>query len=156
MSAQSTLVKHRPRDGVLADEMPWELTWSMPIAKTDDTQRRVFGWGSVVVTKEGATLVDLQGDVIDIADLEEAMYAYVTESRALTFDHAGETRGTLIESMVFTPDKIAALAIPEGTVPLGAWLGFEIATEEDYALVKERGLIMFSIEGMAQREEVAV
>lgn len=134
----------------------YTLTWSVPIAKAEDAQRRVFGWGSVAVTKEGEALVDLQGDVIDIADLEEAMYAYVQESRVLNFDHAGATRGTLIESIVFTPEKIAALGVPPGTLPLGAWVGFEIATDDDYALVKAQGLVMFSIEGTARREEVAV
>ena len=154
--ARGTLAKHGPRDGDLADETPWDLVWTIPIAKAEDTKRRVFGWGSVVVTKEGETLVDLQGDVIDITDLEEAMYGYVAESRMLTFDHAGAPRGTLIESMVFTPDKISALGIPEGALPLGAWLGFEIATDADYQLVKERGLLMFSIEGRAVPEEVMI
>ena len=142
-------------DGMWHKVEKYVLSWSVPIAKAEDAQRRVFGWGSVAVTKEGEPLEDLQGDVIDIADLEEAIYGYMKESRELTFDHTGAARGAVIECMVFTPDKLAVLGIPVGTVPLGAWVGFEIATEADYTLVKERGLLMFSIEGRAVHEEVA-
>ena len=40
------------------------------IAKTVDSERRLFGWASIAVKKDGTQLLDLQGDLIDIADLE--------------------------------------------------------------------------------------
>jgi Putative phage serine protease XkdF len=124
------------------------------IAKSDDERRRVFGWASIAVRKDGEVLIDLQDDVIDIYDLEEAWYAYVAESGELDFRHEGPVRGHLIEAMVFTPEKIAALGLPDDSMPLGAWVGYEIDNPADYALVKQLGFFMFSIAGTAMREEV--
>lgn len=129
-------------------------TWNVPITKADDARQLVFGWASVAVAKDGTPVIDLQGDVIAIEDLEEAMYAYVRESGDLTFDHAGETRGQLVEALVFTPDKLEKMGIPAGTVPLGAWVGYHLPDQADYARAKEGGLLMFSIEGRGVREEV--
>ena len=126
----------------------------IPITKADDTRQMVFGWASVAVAKDGTPVIDLQGDVIAIEDLEEAMYGYVRESGELTFDHAGETRGQLVEALVFTPDKLEKMGIPAGTVPLGAWVGYHLPEAADYAKAKDGGLLMFSIEGRGVREEV--
>jgi hypothetical protein len=125
------------------------------IAKADDSQQRLFGWVSIAVRKDGQSLVDLQGDVIDIEDLAEAWYDYVAESGSLTMMHAGPERGHLIEAMVFTPEKVAALGLAEGAVPLGAWAGYFVPDAHDYAVIKARGYFMFSIEGEAFREEIA-
>ena len=130
------------------------VTLAIPITKTDDSTQCVFGWASVAVTKTGETLVDLQGDTIDIYDLEEAFQDYVTSSRALNFAHAGAQRGTLVECMVFTPEKIAALGIPEGVLPLGALVTYHLPDPDDYAQAKAEGLLMFSIEGTGVREAV--
>lgn len=135
-----------------ADRM--QATMQIPITKADDARQLVFGWASVAVAKDGTPVIDLQGDVIDIADLEEAMYAYVRESGELNFDHAGETRGQLVEALVFTPDKLEKMGIPAGTVPLGAWVGYHLPDQADYARAKDGGLLMFSIEGRGVREEV--
>src|SRR5215831_716495 len=59
------------------------------IEKADDSQQRLFGWASIAVQKDGTPLLDLQGDVIDIEDLEEAFYQYVLESGQLNFLHKG-------------------------------------------------------------------
>jgi Putative phage serine protease XkdF len=122
------------------------------ITKSDDSQQRLFGWASIAVRKDGTPMLDLQGDVIDIEDLEEAWYDYVLESGELNFVHKDHCRGQLIEALVFTPDKLAALGLPPGSVPLGAWAGFYIPDAADYQLMKARGYFMFSIEGSALRE----
>ncbi len=72
----------------------------------------------------------------------------------LNFMHDGPVRGHLVEALVFTPEKLAKLGIPAGTVPYGAWVGYHIPDPQDYALAKQDGLLMFSIEGSAEREEV--
>lgn len=126
----------------------------IPITKADDARQLVFGWASVAVAKDGTPVIDLQGDVIAIEDLEAAMYTYVQESGELNFDHAGETRGQLVEALVFTPDKLDKMGIPAGTVPLGAWVGYHLPDQADYQQAKEGGLLMFSIEGRGVREEV--
>jgi hypothetical protein len=122
------------------------------IAKADDVQQRLFGWASIAVQKDGTPLLDLQGDVIDIEDLEAAWYSYVCESGELNFRHDGPVRGHMIEAMVFTPEKIAALGLPPDSLPLGAWVGYEIPDRADYDLVKSLGFFMFSVEGTALRE----
>ena len=127
----------------------------LPIVKTDDVQQRVFGWASVAVTKDGEPLEDLQGDVIDENDLAEAFYVYMRDSRELNFDHTGPVRGELIECCVFTPEKLEKMGLPPGSLPLAAWVGYEIDDRADYDLAKAEGLLMFSIEGTAVREPVA-
>jgi hypothetical protein len=122
------------------------------IAKSDDSAQRLFGWASIAVMKDGTPLLDLQGDVIEIADLEEAFYDYVKEAGGLNVDHDGPVRGAIIEAMVFTPDKLAALGLPPDAVHQGAWVGFHVPSTDDYLLIKSTGRFMFSIEGSAVRE----
>jgi hypothetical protein len=136
-----------------ADE-PTTLVLEGAIAKADDSRQRLFGWASIAVQKDGTPLLDLQGDLIDIEDLEEAWYEYVQSSGELNFQHSGPVRGHLIEAMVFTPDKIAALGLPPDSMPQGAWVGFHLPESDDYQLVKHQGFFMFSIEGFAEGEMV--
>ena len=60
----------------------------------------------------------------------------------------------LIESMVFTKEKQAALGLPEGTVPEGWWIGFYVTDDDVWEKVKSGEYPMFSIEGEAIREPV--
>jgi Putative phage serine protease XkdF len=145
----------RMASGSVDKEMPSDhlaLVVEAAIAKSDDEQRRIWGYASIAVRKDGTQLVDLQGDAIDIEDLEEAWYAYVRESGELNFAHDGPVRGHMIEAMVFTPAKLDALGLPPGSLPLGAWVGYEVDDPADYALLKQRGYMMFSIEGTGLRE----
>lgn len=128
---------------------------TMPIAKSDDARQLLFGWASVAADADGTPVLDSQGDLIDLEDLEEAFYDYVKSAGTLNFMHDGPVRGHLVEALVFTPEKLAKLGIPPGTVPYGAWVGYHIPDAADYALAKGDGLLMFSIEGSAQREEVS-
>lgn len=123
------------------------------IAKSDE-QGRVFGWANVAFTADGQQVEDLQKDLIDESDLEEAAYKFMAE-----FQEAGEMHqrmgvAKVIESMVFTKEKQQALGIPEGTLPVGWWLGLQITDEAVKKAVKERKLAAFSIGGQARREEV--
>lgn len=128
-------------------------TLAIPIMKGDDTTQCVFGWASIAVTKEGETLVDLQEDIIDIYDLEKAFQDYMHESGELNFRHNGLARGYLVEMMVFTPEKLTKMGVPDGILPLGALVTYHLPDREDYDQAKAEGLLMFSIEGTASREE---
>ena len=93
------------------------------LVKSDDDKRLVFGWASVAVRVTGEVVEDYQDDVIEIGMLEKAAYEY-----ALDFGTAGEMHerggvGRLVESVVFTKEKAAALGIPEGCLPEGWWVG---------------------------------
>lgn len=63
-------------------------------------------------------------------------------------------KGKLVESCVFTAEKQKAMGIPEGTLPIGWWIGFKIEDDAAWARVKNGTYKMFSIEGKANREPV--
>lgn len=112
----------------------------------------VFGWANVTVQEDGTTPFDWQGDIIDTEVLESAAYNYVLQHGLANQEHEWGTEcGWLVESMMFTKEKMAALGIPEGTIPEGWFVGFYIPDPEVYAKVKSGEYNMFSIEGTAKR-----
>lgn len=124
------------------------------IAKSLEDQQLVFGWANVSALPDGNIVTDLQGDRISPEELEKAAYDYV-----LKFRDAGERhdpgkryKGKLVESVVFTPEKMAALGIPAGTLPIGWWVGFKINDKEAWEKIKSGEYAMFSIEGSGKRE----
>lgn len=124
------------------------------IAKTDEAERLVFGFANVSVAKDGGEIVDLQGDIIEPADLEKTAYEFVLKFREAGEMHKGSAVGQLVESMVFTPEKLEALGIAKDAVPCRWWVGFKLAPEA-FEKVKDGTYRMFSIQGRAEREEVA-
>ena len=60
----------------------------------------------------------------------------------------------LIESVVFTEEKMKLLGIPAGTLPVGWWIGFQVQDEDVWEKVKDGTYSMFSIEGEAERIEI--
>lgn len=129
---------------------------SFSIFKTDDDKRLVFGWASISITVEGEQLEDRQKDMIDPEDLEEAAYEYVLNFRDTGEEHVSTMRkkGKLVESCVFTAEKQKAIGIPEGTLPIGWWIGFKIEDDAAWERVKNGTYKMFSIEGKANRVPV--
>ena len=126
------------------------------VMKTDDDKRLVFGWASISITVDGEQLEDRQQDMIDPEDLEEAAYEYVLNFRDTGEEHISTMRkkGKLVESCVFTAEKQKAMGIPEGTIPVGWWIGFKIDDDAAWEKVKNGTYRMFSIEGRANREPV--
>jgi len=125
---------------------------NLTVIKSDDDSRLVFGWANVAVRVNGEQIIDWQGDAIDTGDLEKAAYAYVAD-----FGTAGEMHqrggvGHVIESIVFTKEKAAALGIPADILPEGWWIGFKITDDEVWEKIKSGEYSMFSIEGEAIRE----
>lgn len=125
---------------------------NLTVIKSDDDSRLVFGWANVAVRVDGEQIIDWQGDAIDTGDLEKAAYVYVAD-----FGTAGEMHqrggvGHVIESIVFTKEKAAALGIPADILPEGWWIGFKITDDEVWEKIKSGEYSMFSIEGEAIRE----
>ena len=124
------------------------------VAKADDERHRVVGWASVAALADGTTVEDYQRDILEIEELEDAVYNYVLFFRDGGEMHQRRGIGVLVESVVFTPDKLKAMGIPEGTLPSGWWLGLKITDDAVWEKVKDGTYSMFSIEGEATRTPV--
>ena len=124
------------------------------IMKSDDEKMLAFGWANVSMIVDGELIEDWQGDIIEPEELESAAYEYVR-----LYGDGGEMheRGgvaVLIESVVFTEEKMQVMGIPVGTLPVGWWIGFKVLDEDVWKKVKDGTYPMFSIEGEAERVEV--
>lgn len=129
-------------------------------------QRRVFGFASVAMKADGTLPTETEGDVIDtpeaIAMWEDAFYDFVKEARVADDLHDKVKIAEMIECVVFTPEKTAAMAavFPEWGVaksaPIATWVGFEIAPgsagDELVKKVASGERAMFSIEAIVARE----
>lgn len=123
------------------------------IMKSDEDKMLAFGWASVSARIDGEVIEDYQGDIIEPGELEAAAYEYVR-----LYGEGGEMheRGgvaVLVESVVFTVEKMQAMGIPEGTVPVGWWIGFKVTDKDVWEKVRDGTYQMFSIEGEAERVE---
>lgn len=124
------------------------------IMKSDDEKMLAFGWANVSMRVDGELIEDWQGDIIEPEELETAAYEYVR-----LYGDGGEMheRGgvaVLIESVVFTQEKMQVMGIPAGTLPVGWWIGFKVTDKDVWEKVKDGTYPMFSIEGEAERVEV--
>lgn len=133
------------------------------IAKIDEEHHYVFGWASVALTQDGL-LIDRQQDMITPDDMEAMAYDFVLHARETGEMHEGGAKGPLIESMIYTADKLRVLGLPldymvmidgERVPLLGCWwIGFFVPDETAFQRVKRGDYKGFSIQGEAVREEV--
>ena len=127
------------------------------IVKSDDEKQLVFGWASVSIRTDGNQIIDLQQDVLDPDVLENAAYRFVEfyrQSGEMHDENIPKTVGVLVESCVFTKEKMWAMGIPEGIVPEGWWIGFHVLDPDVWQKIKDGQYTMFSIEGDAIRREI--
>lgn len=123
-------------------------SWTIPISKIDAAKQQVFGWASVV-EEGGKPVVDSQGDVITVDELEKAAYSFNVRKGIAGDNHERIGVGRLIESMVFTVEKQQALGIDLGKV--GWWVGFHIQDPDTWAKVASGEYVDFSIGGSGRR-----
>jgi len=144
------------------------VTGTYEVRKADDEHQIVLGWATIAIAKDGTTVVDAHGDTIAVEELELAAYDFVLSSRASGQDHDADyaADGALVESVVFTDDKLTAWAtdpatgtvdhgaldVLKSTLPRGWWVGFHIADPAAYARAKTSHTA-FSIEGTAASRE---
>lgn len=124
------------------------------ISKSDDDKRLAFGWANVAIRTSGEQIQDWQNDMVDPSELERAAYQFVELYRDGGEMHQRGGVAKLIESVVFTKEKQAALGIPQGILPEGWWIGFHVTDDDVWEKVKDGTYSMFSIEGTAERVEV--
>ncbi len=123
------------------------------IHKSDDDEMLAFGWANVAITADGEQVTDLQEDIVDPDVLEQAAYHFVEFYREGGEMHERGGCAILVESIMFTKEKMAVMGIPEGTLPEGWWIGFRVTDPDVWDKVKSGEYPMFSIEGEAVREE---
>ena len=120
------------------------------IGKTSE-QGLVSGWANIAVKADGTLPVDWQGDIIRPEVLEKAAIDFMLYYRESGEMHRGSSKGTVVESIVFTKDKQAAIGIPEGIVPEGWFITVKIDDPEVFEMVKSGRYCMFSIQGRGKR-----
>jgi hypothetical protein len=130
------------------------------VLKADARQQIVYGWGSVAV-KDGETVTDLQGDQIDPATLEQAVYDFLLslqdgENKATGVMHEGGPVGDLVCSIVTVPDVMKALlgTDPPADLPIGWFIGVKVRDPKVWQQVQNGTLKAFSIQGSAERDPV--
>ena len=146
-------LKKRPKEKIKKNEVIWEGEFS----KINDDKQQVFGWASVVEIN-GEPVVDLQGDYIDIDEVEKSAYEYVIKSRQGGDMHRRAGRegeiplhvSDMIESFVVTPEKIEKMGLPD-TTPVGWWVGYKINDPLVWGEVKSGKRTGFSIHGRGKR-----
>lgn len=148
---EELLAKARSRTRVETDEVT--LSADGAIAKADEERQMIFGWAYVTHNKDGEINVDKSGDFIDqVEEIEKSAYDFVLHSRSGDFDHTNLKSAEMVESMVFTPEKIEKMGLPAGSVPLGWWIGFHFADKNDWEIAKTKKA--FSIHGTGTRKSV--
>ena len=127
------------------------------IVKRDDDKFLVYGWASVANDKDGNPVVDSQGDIISIQELEKAAHGFVRFSGLGGEMHDPDRMGVsaLVESFVFTPEKLEMLGLPKDALPQGWFVGFKVHDAETWQKVKNGDYKSFSIGIRAIREAVA-
>lgn len=109
---------------------------------------------SKVVERDGTPVVDRQGDIIPVDELEAAAKAFMLDSRAADVMHDTQAVGKVFESYVSTPEKRAAQGYGDPTdQTVGWWVGMEVP-QDVFKRVQSGELRAFSIGGAAVREDV--
>jgi hypothetical protein len=121
------------------------------ITKSNSDEGLVSGWANVAVNADGSLPLDWQDDMIRPEVLEKAAIKFMMDYRASGVMHEGESKGVVVESIVFTKEKQACIGIPEGTVPEGWFITVKVLDPDVFAKVKNGTFKMFSIQGNAKR-----
>lgn len=121
------------------------------VMKFDEEKRLVFGWAYVTHDPTGTLNVDKSGEFVDDPyEVEEAAYGFVLKSRTGDVDHTNVETSTLVESIMFTPEKIEKMGLPDGIIPTGWWVGFKV--HDDTVWKNRHKYTSFSIFGSASKE----
>ena len=123
------------------------------ILKADDSDERrmAYGWASVI-SKDGETIVDTQGDIIEPDELEKATTEFMLDVRKAQAMHNPGVKGVVVHSFPMTNEIAKSLDIEcaqEGWI-----VGVKVTDDETWTGVKSGKLKAFSIGVTARREEV--
>ena len=145
-----------PTSPVSKSDVIDDVTWETEIIKVDKDKQQAFGWATVTHVN-GEEVIDLQDDYIPLEEIEKAAYTYVLESRKGGDMHERDGEGPrhtadLIESMIFTPEKVSKMGFDPATFPkMGWWMGMKVNDDKQWDLVKKGERTGFSIHGRGHR-----
>lgn len=145
--------KRKKANALAKTNTDWSTT--IQVAKVDPDQRLIFGWASVAQIN-GKDVIDKQGDIIPVDELERGAYEFTLYQRTHGDMHSKIGTGHLVESMVFTAEK-AALGVTakneKGETVYGWWAGFKVASDDLWAAHRRGERPEFSIGGRARAEQ---
>lgn len=123
-------------------------------AKLDDEKRIVTGWAAIASDADGKPIVDHQGDVLDIGNLEDAFIeAFADGGMAKGGEMHKRVGGAdVVGHMVLSRDERIALGFGPG--PEGAIVKLRINDDEQWAKVKRGDYREFSMAGECERIEI--
>lgn len=117
------------------------------VMKAVPSRRMVYGWASVV-TKDGASVEDRQGDVMDIDNLRDSVHEFM-DSRVGKTMHTGKETGEIVDSFVFDAEVQAAFGVNFGCE--GWMVGYKVKDDAVWKRVESGELRAFSIGGEGLR-----
>src|SRR6056297_3069470 len=120
------------------------------VLKTDEEQRMVWGWASVV-TEKGEPVVDRQGDVIEPETLVKAVGKFMEHVRVGKQMHNGDQIGVVVHSIPITKEIGDSLGIQSDRE--GWIVAFKVYDDDVWSKVKSGELAAFSIGGRAVKED---
>lgn len=131
----------------------------LKVTKVDKENRMVFGFFNI--NKVGDDLVeDRQQDMIETEELEKGAYQFVLNARVAGEGHVRKGVGSLVESMMFTYEKQAAIVetlksmgVEKAVFDLGIegwWGGFKITDDDVLQKIDNGDYPMFSVGGSCQ------
>ncbi len=138
----------------LLQQKNMSITTTFKVAKASDSEGLVSGWANVAVNADGSLPLDWQDDIIRPETLEKAAIKFMMDYRGSGAMHEGDSKGIVVESIVFTKEKQAAIGIPEGVIPEGWFITVKILDPVVFEQVKNGTFKMFSIQGHAKRVEL--
>ena len=135
----------------LLQQKNMSITTTFKVAKVKDDEGLVSGWANVAVQSDGSLPLDWQDDIIRPEVLEKAAINFMMDYRGSGVMHEGVEQGIVVESIVFTKEKQAAIGIPEGVIPEGWFITVKVTNPDVFEQVKNGTYKMFSIQGNAKR-----
>jgi hypothetical protein len=121
------------------------------IQKADKKEQIVYGWASPV-SEFGTSIIDKQGDVLDIDDVRKAAHDFMLNSRSGGSMHKdiGIDRASVVESVVLSTELQKALGID---MPYEGWfIGVKIHDNAVWKKIEDGEYTGFSIGGSGVRE----
>jgi len=122
---------------------------SVHVVKLDDDQRVVYGWASLIC-ENGTPVVDLQGDVIEPAELVKAATDFMLDARIAKAMHDGGQIGEVVHSFPMVSDITKSFGFDTGGRE-GWIVAVKVHDDAVWARVKKGDFKAFSIGAYAER-----